>query len=1063
MSRLAIVLLVCLLSYAQSPLGTVTGVATDQSGGVVPNARITILNLDTGVQYEANTNAAGVYSFPNLPPGKYKVDARAAGFSPLASLPFLLPAFRTIREDFTFPVAGADTVATEVVAALIQTDTPQINSSLTTKQVLELPTTLRSIFNNSGDSGLLFTMMPMTTPGAVQVGAGAAWVTPGAGANGVKARVDGIETDFGNFGSPDTVSQPSVESVQEFTANIATSRAEFGGMATITTVTRSGANSLHGSVYWYPQNSAFNARNTFVAAKPFQNIENYGATVGGPIRKGKTFYFFTFDGTRGVRAYLFSPNVPTLAMRQGDFTGSAAVKDPLNGAPFANNQIPMNRLTNQALKAQQLLFPMPNFGPPTLTAGNYRAAFDGPEVHRIVETRVDHYFSPGHSIFARFQNKRDDYAIPGARSALPPSTVGTSQNTRRMNFYALGDSISLGPNKYNEFRAGVVILVSQSDADIKGQNLLDQIGIQGLPSRTGIKGVPNISVTGLSTVTQTLLNPVEDSHGEFADNFTWIVGRHSMKFGAGMVQWWVDRYLTTDPALFGNFSFTNKFSGNPYGDFLLGLPTSVTRVDPYPTQYNRFRDWAFYAQDDYKVTPRLTLNYGLRYEYNQPVTTRDGNMYSFDLKTGSIVIPSDASRRLFSPYFPTNLPIITASQLGDVGSALRRSDNNNFAPRFGFSLQADSTGKTVIRGGWGIYYAHYSGVIASFLATGPYSLSTTSTNNIVNGAPLFTFQNPFTAPGSSGTVNVSGISPSLSNSYAKQYSFSIERQLSADMGLRVSYIGTGGRQLPYERNANQPLASTLGFSQSRRPYPLFANITYGDNGANNSYNGLQVQVQKRLSHGLFFSSAWTWAKELSEVDDTGSAELNTLIENTYDRRRERGNVYSIPRHQWENQALYTLPGHGRILGGWQVNMLLNLQTGNFLNPVFSGPDPSGTNTTTGRPDYIRTLTYQQTLAAWYDRTSFAIPAAGQFGNAARNSVIGPGYILLDGGLQKSVRFKERFEVMATASFQNILNHVNYGQPLMTVNNANGGVITSTHIFPPAGSARTGLLGLRLNF
>jgi len=437
-------------------------------------------------------------------------------------------------------------------------------------------------------------------------------------------------------------------------------------------------------------------------------------------------------------------------------------------------------------------------------------------------------------------------------------------------------------------------------------------------------------------------------------------------------------------------------------------------------------------------------------------------MYSFDLASGSIVIPSEASRRLFSPYFPSNLPIIDASQIG-LGPSLRHADTNDFAPRFGFSFQADRDGKTVIRGGWGIYYAHYSGVIASFLATGPYSLSTTSTNSIVNGAPLFTFQNPFTAPGSAGTVNVSGISPSLSNGYAMQYSFSIERELRKDLAFRASYIGTGGRQLPYERNANQPVASTLGFSQARRPYPLFANITYADNGADSSYNGLQVQVQKRLSHGLLFNSAWTWAHYLSEVDDTGSAELNTLIEDTYDRRRERGNVYAVPRHQWENQALYMLPGRGKLLGGWQVNVLLNLQSGNFLNPVYSGPDPSGTNTTTGRPNYIGPLNYPQTLAAWFDRTDFAIPAAGKFGNAARNSVVGPGYILLDGGLQKSVRFHERFEAMITGSFQNILNHVNYGQPLMTVNTANGGVITSTAVFPPAGSARTGLLGLRLNF
>ena len=603
MLRWVSLIFVCLVAYAQSPLGTVTGVVTDPSGAVIPNAKVAVRNTDTGLKHETNTNSAGVYSVPDLPPGNYLVSGEAAGFQHFESAPFALAAFRTVREDITFAVGGANTVAMDVVASLIQTDTPQVDSHLTTKQVLELPTTLRSIFDNSGDSGLLFTMMPMTTPGAVQVGAGAAWVTPGAGANSVKAKVDGIETDFGNFGSPDTVSQPSMESVQEFTANIATSRAEFGGMATITTVTRSGANDLHGSLYWYPQNSAFNARNTFVAAKPFQNLENYGATVGGPVRKNKTFYFFTFDGTRGVRAYLFSPNVPTLAMRQGDLSGSATVKDPLTGTPFTNNVVPGDRISQQALKAEQLLFPLPNFGPSTLTAANYRAAFDGAEVHRIVEPRIDHYFSERHSIFFRYENKRDDYAIPGARSTLPPSSVGTSQNIRRMNFYSIGDSLSLGPNKYNEFRAGVVILVSQSDADVKGQSLLDAIGIQGLPSRTGIKGVPNISVTGLNTVTQSLLNPVEDSHGDFADNFTWTAGRHTMKFGAEMVQWWVDRYLTTDPSLFGNFSFTNKFSGNPYGDFLMGLPTSVTRVDPYPPQYNRFRDWNFYAQDDYKVTP----------------------------------------------------------------------------------------------------------------------------------------------------------------------------------------------------------------------------------------------------------------------------------------------------------------------------------------------------------------------------------------------------------------------------------------------------------------------------
>jgi hypothetical protein len=651
--------------------------------------------------------------------------------------------------------------------------------------------------------------------------------------------------------------------------------------------------------------------------------------------------------------------------------------------------------------------------------------------------------------------------------------VGTSNNERRVNFWTLGDVHTFGPAVINEARAGVVILVSASASDFTGNNIMQQIGIGGLPDRGPVNNLPILSITGLSSDNINLLNPVNDGHAQFADTLTWVRGRHTMKFGMEFVPFFVNRYMpnTSGIPIFGSYSFTNKFTGTPYADFLLGLPASVTRLDPFPAQYNRFRDWSGFAQDDFKVSQRLTLMYGLRYEYNGPAYALNDNLYSFDLATGKIVVPNQQAMKLFSPYFPSNLPVETADAMG-LGRSLRKADKNNFAPRFGFSYRLDGTGKTVLRGGWGIYYSHYSGNIPGDESRGPFAATTVITNNIVNGAPQFTLANPFSIAGTPGTIALSVAAPNLLNSYTQQYSLSLERELTRDIGLRVSYIGSKGSQLAYRRDVNQPVASTVAFSNARRPYPLFASINYADNGANMLYSGMQTSVQKRFSKGLMFQSTWIWAKEISDTDDTDDFELNNTIENTYNRRRDRGNVYSVPRHQWMNQALYELPlGHGPWLSGWQLSTLLNLSTGNWFTPLISGPDPTNTNTTTLRPDVNGTIPLPHTANQWFDPSVFTTPAAGSFGNAGRGIIEGPGYVLLNLGLQKSVHFEKVGLLQFTASFQNALNHLNLGEPSgggggatgVIVNNANGGKITSSHIFPPAGSARTGQLGIRWNF
>jgi len=1071
-------LFLALAAHAQTPLGTVTGLATDASGSVVPGTSVTLTNQQTGVKRAVSTNTSGAYSLPDLAPGSYRLLAEAKGFRPLETPAFSVEAYRTVRQDLHFEVAAvsAEVEVSETASPVVEIDTPAVGTALPARQIVELPTNLRSVAKNSGDSGLISEIMPETVPGVVQVGNGAKWLTPGAGASSIKVKVDGIETTFGNFGSPDNVSQPSMEAIQEFTANVITTRAEFGGMGTVTTATKSGTNAFHGGVYWYMHNSATDARNPYATSKPFTNLHNYGGTLGGPLRKDRTFFFADFDGERGVAAYLFTPNVPTLAMRQGDFSAFAGLKNPLTGAtPYSGNTILPPYLSLQALAAQSLFFPLPNYGTPSLTAANYRASFDGGETHRTAEVRLDHNLTARQAAFLRYENRKDDYYIPGARSPLPPTTVGTSDNVRRVNFWTLGDVATLSPNIVNEFRAGVVILVSASSANFTGQSVMGQLGIAGLPDRGSVNSLPFFSISGFSNNNINLLSPVNDGHAQLADNLSRVAGRHSMKFGVEQIDWFVNRYMPNNSGnpIFGSYSFTGKFTGNAYADFLLGLPASVTREEPYAAQYNRSRDWAGYAQDDFKAAARLTLMYGLRYEYNGPAYPLGGNQYSFDLNTGKIVVPGANSLRDLSALLPSTIPIETASAAG-LGRSLRHGDGNNFAPRFGFSYQLDHAAKTVVRGGWGVYYSHYSENVTGDLATGPYAATTVSTNSVVNGQPLFTLANPFAISGTPGTPTLRAVAPDLKNSYAQQYSLSLEREIARDLGLRVSYIGSKGTGLAYRRDVNQPVAGTQPFSNSLRPYPLFGSINYADNGANSLYSGLETQVERRFNRGLLFRSTWTWAKELSDTDDTDDFELNTTIEDTYNRRRDRGNVYSVPRHQWLNQALYELPfGKGRLLGGWQLNTLMNVSTGNWFTPLVSGADPTNTNTTTLRPDVvIAPIPMPRTAGLWFNPAAFATPANGQWGNAGRGIIEGPGYVLFNAGLQKTVRLERRGEVQVMASFQNVLNHTNLGEPSaggsplpgqVVVNNANGGKITSTAIFPPAGSPRTGLVALRWNF
>ena len=389
--------------------------------------------------------------------------------------------------------------------------------------------------------------MPLTVPGVVQVGNGAKWLTPGAGATSVKVKVDGIETTFAQFRQPRqrlAALRRSRPGIHRQRAHHARRIRRHGHHHHRHQVRRQRLSTA--ALFWYLRNSATDARNTFATVKPFQNLHNYGGTIGGPIRKDKTFFFFDFDGSRAFPRPLFTPNVPTLAMRQGDFSGLRRPQESLHrrqSLQRKHHRPVVPQLTGA--QGQKLFFPLPNFGAPTSPPPTTAPPSTGPKCTAPKRSSLDHNFSPTHTgVFLRYENRKDDYDIPGARSALPPTTVGTSDNIRRVNFWTARRRLDHPPEPVNEFRAGVVILVSASSGQLTGQPLMDQIGIQGLPDRGTINNLPFFSViSGFTSNTINLLNPVNDGHAQFADNLSWMHGRHTMKFGIEEVSWFVNRFM----------------------------------------------------------------------------------------------------------------------------------------------------------------------------------------------------------------------------------------------------------------------------------------------------------------------------------------------------------------------------------------------------------------------------------------------------------------------------------------------------------------------------------------
>jgi hypothetical protein len=1068
---------------AQTTFGSITGVVTDPSGAAVPNAQITVVNQDTGFTRRQSTAVTGVYTVPDLAPGSYRVRIEGKGFNPQERQGVLLDANHVVTVDIQLAVGMATTqVDVQGTVPIITTETATTSFVKTDAQLLDSAVNVRQ-----GNSTQGFVMY---NPG-VGVNDSGNYSGPGARQIDTYWTNDGIVEMQDLVGSGGSGIGPDLENVAEINYVLVNAPAEFKSATTITTVSKSGTNAYHGSLYYDYNGSALNARNFFAATVPFTVYNDFAGSFGGPIKRNKTFFFGDYEGSRNRRSAVVKGNTPLAAWRTGDFSGLLAsgkiVKNPLTGVNFPNNVIPASLINPVSQNLQSFFYPTPNCGTAGQQAGNWCGNLPAHSDFNIFDGRLDHYFRERDTIFGRFSYHRAP--ILGQRGLLPP--VGTYNQQRNDASAIIAYSHTFSATLFNEIRVGISRDTSDVSSTLMGDKIVSQVGIQGI-TNSGIPGQPTLSISGLTGTSSYSIHDKALDNFELTDNVSWTKGRHAFKFGADFIRDLNNQnYLPNN--LYGSFSFTGRYSGAAYADFLLGLPQTTGLSNPAPSSYLRGQMWNFYAQDQYKVSQRLTLSYGVRWELAAPYHDKFGRTFNYSPSLGALVVPNNGIQYI-NPLFPKSVKVLTASQAGYPDNSLLDFQKHNIYPRVGLAYKLTSNGKTVIRAGYGLFGNTVYGTIARSMEGGPFGGSESFFNSITNGVPLLTFPNPFVA--AAGQVaafqSASGFNPHLGVPYLQQWNVTLERQIGT-VGVSVAYVGSHAVNLLYGRNINQPVASMTPFSVNLLPNPNFNTVNWYENGGSQKYNSLQVSAAKRLGKSVHFSAGWTWAKDMTDQSDNDWVYADSPIQNQFNRAAEWGHNAYTPSHRFYADAVYTLPvGKGQpylnqmphvaeaILGGWRLSAVVTLQTGQWFTPSFDGFDPSNTNTIGGRPDLIagaHLYPTNQNINNWFNVAAFKVPGCpdndpncsnpaniGRFGNSGVNILETPSMKNLDLALMKEFQVAEHKILRFQTTFSDALNHANFGYPDGDISSPDTApVITSTNSNYLAGSTSSRVINFSLRF
>ena len=1081
----------CLPAYAQLDTATLVGTVRDTTGAVVPHATITVTNLDTQIVQTTHTDSQGNYAVTPLKIGTYSVAAEAQGFKTETRTGIVLRVTDRIPIDFTLQVGSVTQVVNVAEQApLVQTESSSLGDVIGSTQVTEMPL-----------NGRDYTQLATLTAGVTKVfegpqhggstptngNVGGTFVSNGTRGNLNNFTLDGIDNNSNDDAS--NVLRTNVDAIEEFKVQTSNYSAEFGrsGGAVINATIKSGANSFHGDAFEFLRNEAVDARGFFEPQgqpkAPYKQNQ-FGGTLGGPIRKDKTFFFGDYQGTRIDYFNTWTSTVPTADQQAGNFSeflgsqvgtdilgrpvyngelfdpsttrvvNGTTVRnafgfDPATGLPITGqaNVIPSGRM-NPISQAFDGLYPPPN--QPGLT-NNY--VVDAPANDRIdqFDVRLDHYISSKSQIFGRFSlSQRTRFAQPSLPGLADGGNYSTGDYLEGTRGASLGYTYTVTPTVVNELRLGFNRIKYEDNIPAYGQKFpTGDLVVPGVANNPATNGLTLFQPNGYRSLGEPGFTPTDITSQEFQlyDTLNIVHGKQTIRLGPQLRRSQFDIMQVAQPR--GRFSFSGQFtmdnpnaplvSGNGLADMLLGLPY-YSAISTLTDIGNRQHIYGGFVQDDYKVTSSLTLNLGVRYDYTTPITEAHNRQSDFDYSTGQII----------------------QAATNGYSRGLVSTDKDDFAPRVGFAYSPFRDHKTVLRAAYGRFFSYQEIRTGDPLQLG-YNL------------PFF-YEPSFVSDGITPVLTVAEGFPSLNISQAQfagvtsndwklkapafdEWNLNIQRELPGDVMIETGYIGSKGTHLQVLVDRNQDPTPGPGDVQSRRPYPQYGPFASIEDHGNSTFHSFQLKATKRASHGLYFLSAFTYGKSMNDQPEICCN--SPWPQNSYDLKAEKGPSDFDSRFRWVSSFDYVLPfGNGQhflasgpraldlLFGGWHFDGIITFRSGFYFSPSM-GYDPSNTGSIglvrTDRIGNGNLPAGQRTPDLWFDINQFPVPGCLCFGDAGKNILVGPGEKEADLSIRKVFDITERQKLEFRAELFNAFNHPVFAMPDNYITDGPGaaGVITST--------------------
>lgn len=1088
-----------MMGISQTTSATLSGMVQDPQGAAIPNAPVTATQIDTGQAYTARSGSDGHYIITNLPIGHYRITSSSAGFKTLSIPSITLQVNQSAVLNLTLEIGSITeqvTVSEEV--PLLATTDSSIGQVVQNQSIESTPLNGRS-----------FWQLVALVPGASYTPGGQGTTTGGGSlrASVVNVQINGTSyvwngwlmdgADITEYEQGGTNVQPNVDALSEFKVFSANMPAEYGHTPNVVSVNmKSGTNSIHGGVYEFLRNDILDAHNYFATtSKNVLKRNQFGGTVGGPIRKDKVFYFLDLENSRQTQGITFADIVPTLAQRGGDFSAiSKKIKNPFTGQNFTSNII------DPSLISPQAKFFLPYM--PTPTQANFNAA-QGLNIVKS-DIKIDAALTGADHLSGRYSIANNQETDPNQYPALQVQSLGS-----RAQNVMFSESHVFNPRWLNEARAGYYRDYFLFSAILAGTNYTKNAGISGFEQTNISPSFPYITLSGYSAFNGSGNGNNPKSNRvrtwQYADTVSYTSGRHDIRFGGQM---WVQRHSFFNGQFQeGTFGFTTQFTGDAFADFLLGLPATVGRSYPLTLYGNQAIQWAAFVQDNYRLTNNLTLNVGLRWEFNPFFRGVDSQTSAFLPATstgfdasasGNVVIPTNKSDQLLDPtaqpetsqLIPLFSDRLTGTNALHLPESIRKTGPGLYVPRVGFAWTPGGNSRYAVRGAFGLFpifldtnlslqWAHVPPIMIQQSITNP---AVPANGVFVNSSTTgqFTWANPFqwigsslvaanpnpgqpctgsSWPGGVGPALLSCVQPSISSApltlnhtIMYQYSFAVQAQLLKDMSLNLAYAGnkTEHNQL-ISVAENVPLPAP-GNVQSRRPFPQWgaASISLTNGVAN--YNSLQATLEKRLNNGVYALVSYTFSKCLDNgSSESGPPTLILLQQN-----------YGLCSHDMTNNltisSVYQLPfGKGRkfandenaivngIIGGWELAGVFTKRTGMPFTPTLSS-DVANTGVSGQWPNRIASgKLANPTPALWFDPTAFTTPTAYTYGNSRRNILRGDGLADLDMTLKKMFDLNESKSRQLEFRFEgfNVANHPTFSAPNASIGSSSAGKVTST--------------------